>query len=181
MGGEDAGPMLAQLKNEPVNVHVVAGIKGQLMTARMNGFAAGTAPWQTYVDPDDKIVPGIFEKIVKIIEQRKDVAWVACGECVGEQAYRPRDDRPLRVWDLHHLFTFRRDLASKTKRSILLLRGIEVQNAIEYACEHPRGVHLDECGYVWQREKGTISTDAAIPAIDSAALNRKLQALRVLL
>ena len=53
---------LASLKGEPVNIHLVDAVPGNLGRMRLDGFSRGTSPWVTYVDPDDYITPGAFHR-----------------------------------------------------------------------------------------------------------------------
>lgn len=48
------------LLGEPINVHRVEGIPGDYVTARCRAFAVGSAPFVSYVDPDDLVTRGAF-------------------------------------------------------------------------------------------------------------------------
>ncbi len=53
--------LAASLADYPVHVHVMPGVPGHIGRARANGYAAGSAPWKTYVDEDDYVRPNAFK------------------------------------------------------------------------------------------------------------------------
>ena len=60
---------LESLKDEPINLHIVHGFdEWPPYQGRALGFSKGTAPYVSYVDPDDYIVPGAFTKLLAVIE-----------------------------------------------------------------------------------------------------------------
>lgn len=50
------------LKDEPINIHRIDFVDGDIRKARLMGFSKGTAPYVSFVDPDDYVYPGIFAK-----------------------------------------------------------------------------------------------------------------------
>lgn len=61
--GEDPGPMLRQLQNEPVTVRVHPGIPGDVGAARAQALRRGFGEWVSWVDPDDRIEPGLYSRL----------------------------------------------------------------------------------------------------------------------
>ena len=49
---------LASLEDQPVVVHVVAGVEGSVGAGRAKGFALGSCEFVGYVDSDDYVLPG---------------------------------------------------------------------------------------------------------------------------
>ena len=60
---------LESLKDEPVTLHIVQGFyEWPPYQGRALGYSKGTAPYVSYVDPDDYLVPGAFTKLLTAIE-----------------------------------------------------------------------------------------------------------------
>lgn len=62
------------LKDEPINLHVCEGILGDLRTARVNALRKGSNEYVGWVDPDDFIIPGSYQRLLDIIGDKK-FAW----------------------------------------------------------------------------------------------------------
>ena len=59
---------LESLRGEPVTVHSVPGVWGNPpVKKRAEGFALGTAPYVSYVDPDDYVEPGVYTRLLQAI------------------------------------------------------------------------------------------------------------------
>lgn len=57
---------LASLEGQPVNIHIVKGVKERPpKKGRMAGYRLGSAPYQTFVDPDDVVRPGAFAALLE--------------------------------------------------------------------------------------------------------------------
>lgn len=65
---------LESLKDEPITLHICEGIPGNLRLARANAIAKGTNEYIGWVDPDDFIIPGAYERLLHIIGDKK-FAW----------------------------------------------------------------------------------------------------------
>lgn len=64
------------LKNNPINIFHCNGILGDIVNSRYNGFMQGTAPYVSFVDPDDIVLPGAFTKCLEVLEEYPDVCGV---------------------------------------------------------------------------------------------------------
>jgi hypothetical protein len=51
------------LKDEPVNLYVTQGVEGSIGQGRYHAFKLGNAPFVSFVDDDDLVVPGIYSEI----------------------------------------------------------------------------------------------------------------------
>lgn len=60
---------MASLAGHPINVHQLSGIPGNLRQARFNGYSMGTAPYISFVDPDDVVHPGAFASALNTLIQ----------------------------------------------------------------------------------------------------------------
>lgn len=54
----------------PVHVHVLPAVPGHLGQARTLGYSQGTAPYVTYADDDDYLLPEAFEVVADALSQR---------------------------------------------------------------------------------------------------------------
>lgn len=64
---------LASLEGEPVIVHVVEGIDGSVGAGRAKGFALGVCEFVGYVDSDDYVIPGHYEKCLRMLKIKQAV------------------------------------------------------------------------------------------------------------
>lgn len=60
------------LQQQPINVHMVDAVEGDVRAARYNGFSQGTAPYVSFVDPDDYVLPDTFTKCLETIQNSPD-------------------------------------------------------------------------------------------------------------
>lgn len=67
----------ASLASEPINIHLLPPVPNHIGQARAKGFRLGTAPYVSFVDSDDRIIPGIFQKCIDILNtnSKVDVVW----------------------------------------------------------------------------------------------------------
>lgn len=67
---------LESLEGHPVVVHVVEGVEGSVGAGRAKGFALGDCEFVSYVDSDDFVLPGHFEKCLTGLEDHRSVVCV---------------------------------------------------------------------------------------------------------
>lgn len=92
------------LCGEPVNVHRVEGIPGDYVTARCRAFAVGSAPFVSYVDPDDWVMPGAFSHCLwKLADPDVVMVWTD-----SVRAYEDRPPAPVKPYRPHQLIVARR-------------------------------------------------------------------------
>ncbi|WP_123812210.1 hypothetical protein [Ottowia oryzae] len=68
------------LAAQPVCQHWIAGIPGQIGAARAAGFALGDAPFVSFADPDDRIMGGVFAKLLQALQEKPDAPFAWAGE-----------------------------------------------------------------------------------------------------
>lgn len=175
--GEDPTHLLAQLADEPVNVWLCeSGPPAPIGTSRADAFALGSAPWVTYADPDDEIVPGIFRKLAAVLAAYPNATCVGVNEIVrwqGRDTFAPIV-RSMSLLDrLHHLTLLRRDRLSRYTKRGARYAGAELETVAGYLEDYPYLIYLDLPGYVWNRSMGSFSSKA-LEAVDVAALDRGL-------
>lgn len=115
------------LANEPVNIYNVMGTYGDLRDSRTRGFNEGTAEYVSFVDPDDSIIPGVFEKCIAALDANPGICgvytlsniikWVNGKDVITSQIhpYRPwKRARSPMLLEIHQLVVMRRELLIPT-------------------------------------------------------------------
>lgn len=64
------------LRDEPVTVHIIKGVVGDFSAGRISGLSSGTHRWVSWVDPDDYVIPGAYQRLLDIVGSNK-FAWAA--------------------------------------------------------------------------------------------------------
>lgn len=95
---------LASIPRDICNVHVTDGIKGDVGKARVKGYRLGTCEYVSFVDPDDWIEPGTFEKCLAYMEEKN-----ARGVVTEEIVYDYFKDMKYRTRHKHGLSVYRRE------------------------------------------------------------------------
>jgi hypothetical protein len=170
------------LKKEPINIHILPGIPGNILQARINGYRKGTSKYVSFVDPDDKIEPGIFEKILSEIKETSVGLYTQSsiidmhGKTIVEQMakYMPWEFEKMfsSFFQIHQLVVMRRDKIEIVNNNISRF----------YKLPHPYIEHLryvllsclgdwqasPEIGYHWRRNgnKGRLLNGYSISAIE---------------
>lgn len=67
------------LAGHPINIHNLGGISGDVYTTRRMGYLLGSAPYVSFVDPDDIVLPGAFESCLECLEKDPDLAGAYTG------------------------------------------------------------------------------------------------------
>lgn len=179
----DRDRMLAQLATEPVNVHLIEGSDKSLNRSRISGYQSGTAPFVTYVDPDDSIQPGAFHKLAAAIKAFPDCHYFGGNEYVFTENLRrflPFRKSPLVINVLHHLQAMRRGFADvslwgeyesgdfvKGQDHLLYVNAIEKTGGF---------VYIDLPLYDWVRYNPVSVSRATGPMVDFKSLHNRLVA-----
>lgn len=97
---------LESLQDEPIILHRIQGIKEfPPFTKRAEGFACGTAPYVSYVDPDDYVKPGIYKKLLAGITSGDFDAAYGWEQVINNFGLNRLEKLP------HHAFVLKRGLA----------------------------------------------------------------------
>lgn len=172
-------PLLKQLEFEPVRVHLIPGVKGLIGEGRYQGYKRGNSLYKAYLDDDDSIVPGIFDKILECFEQEDRIH----GCCTREQDADTKgiNKFPFRYYDpfhcfhIHHITTYKytaiepyletiRDCpetAEHTLAALLLINNKLIK-------------HVPEVGYIYRRHNIGISSDGIKPFQKSKDIYKQL-------
>jgi hypothetical protein len=179
----DRDRMLAQLADEPVNVHVIQGSDNTLNNSRIRGYQSGVAPFVTYVDPDDMIQPGAFRKLAAAIHAFPDCSYFSGNEYVSTKNLRkflPFKESRIVFNVLHSLQVMRRDCVNpelwNQYGEMDYVRGqgyLVYLDAIEKSGEL---VYLDLPLYDWRRFNPASVSRSAKAVVDFKALHGRLLA-----
>jgi len=161
-------PLEKQMKQEKVNFFTLPG-SSNCGASRLKGFLSGTSPYVGYVDHDDLIQPGIFEKIRQILSQGYD--WVYTDELLiderdnpikpgwssNPELYPPEVLAFVNVNEVeycHHIIVFRRDLIRLDMMFILpQLKELAESYLNKELGRSSNHFHLKEVGYFWRQHK----------------------------
>ncbi len=130
---------LSSLNGQPVNIHIVKGeAEFPAFKARAKGFSKGHAPYVSYVDPDDEVKPGAYEKMLKSygfdLIWGKEEIWV---DGVFKHNYQ---------WP-HHAYCIKRGLALDYPRGAPPVTYAALQKKITSR-------FIDEVFYKWNASAG---------------------------
>ena len=76
---------IASLDGAPIQLHVVPGITGHIGEARAAGFAAGSLPLVSFVDPDDLYEPSAFTQLADALDARPQAVMVYTDEALTDE------------------------------------------------------------------------------------------------
>lgn len=160
------GRCLSSLRDEPVNIHLTEGIKGNTSEARTKAFHIGAAPYVSFIDPDDYIYPGVYSVLLEMLTSNPDAVMAYSDEmlitpegefhCFG-WSINPEpflaENFPIHIHEInghyiHHLRLMRRDavmkcLPLKTKRAPEPVLMSDLYSLGDF-------MHLHELGYAWR-------------------------------
>jgi len=138
---------LISLAAEPVNVHLVPGIKGKVGLARTNAFREGNAPYVAFVDGDDEVIPGAFDAALAVLDSRPDVVSTYCDiQLIGQpdgggyiKAPWDPSSQLQRMAEVHHLHVMRRSAVMPLLEELARWDGWEEYVLMGLLCRY--GVH----------------------------------------
>lgn len=64
------------LDGQPINIHHVNGVDGDMRRARYNGFMTGSAPYISFVDVDDYVMPEVYDRCLTVMQQNPHIGGV---------------------------------------------------------------------------------------------------------
>ena len=166
---------LAELRQdlyaEPVNQHWMEGIDGDLGAARAAGYSAGSAPFVTSADPDDRIMPGTFAALLRALVDNPSAPFAWAGEQMVSEDLQPWDIRP-NVWrggydpflhltrgtHVHGVKLYRRELVMPVLND-MKAAGVCCEFLLDYALAKPYAdlppstwpIHVPMIGRLWRQ------------------------------
>lgn len=148
----------SSLKEEPINIFKIPATKGHVGIGRWKGFNSGNAEYVSFVDDDDYIIPGIFQKCIDVLDANPDKIGVVSKEyrLLNGELLGPTDfDMSWRWIDLakaiHHVVIYRRDMILPYVEKIKDCNNGEMMYLLlEILSEGHQFCMVDEPGYVWR-------------------------------
>lgn len=159
---------LDSLKDEPINLFLCDGIKGNTGSARANAFKQGSSKYVSFVDPDDYIEPGIFSKCLDVLESDNCHVYTTENLVDSKGGFIRHGIQGDIKWSfenmresyvlVHHLAVYQRDSVEKNLHFIENI-NILVEYMMNLLCSLDAPfVHVDEIGYYWRMLKKDRST-----------------------
>lgn len=154
------------LKDEPINLYKIPAVDGDIGQGRYQGFHSGSGEYVSFVDDDDYIVPGTYQKLIDLLDANPDAIGAFCKEqtLVDDEivtpAYRKLDD-DYPWWKLfmhiHHIVIFRRELVMPYVDYIYpdCKIGGPVAMVVKILSDGHKFACLDEYGYVWRQHNNS--------------------------
>lgn len=93
---------LASLVGAPIRLHVLSGLRGRLGQARAAGFAQGTLPLVSFVDPDDRYEAGAFARLADALDACPAAVLAYTDETLMDAQGRPLGLRRLAYSAFQH-------------------------------------------------------------------------------
>lgn len=140
--------IIETLSKEPVNVHIVdvdeIGNEGSM---RIKGMRQGTAEWVGWVDADDELIVGAYQKL---LDNKGATPFVWSNELVKQFNSSGKVVSTSVYKEPHHMMIIHRD--------ILDLEALAAKKRLfgtitEFHKFKSIGTHVNEIGYVWNRHR----------------------------
>ena len=152
------------LKDEPIALHLIPGVAGDVGIGRWNGYHTGDAEFVSFVDDDDVVIPGIFEKCYQALDENPDAIGVHTREWIYESGAMTLSQipNPNWTWDryfffVHHVVVYRMervmpygDAAKECKV------GFEHFMNMQIMMDGHRFHYIEDVGYIWRGHSGSI-------------------------
>lgn len=78
----------ASIEGAPIQLHVLPGIPGRIGEARAAGYAQGTLPLVSFVDPDDLYEPSAFTQLADALDACPQAVMAYTDEALTDEAGR---------------------------------------------------------------------------------------------
>lgn len=156
------------LENHPINIFHCDGIQDNITKARYQAFQKGSAPYVSFVDPDDIVMPGAFQKCLDVIEQYPEVCGVyTLSELIDKDGKVLKIIHPFREWSLevmekgkpteiHQLVVMRREDVMniyETRYDELPIIRFEMIRLYEFLGKIKPWKAIDFIGYQWRQHR----------------------------
>lgn len=150
--------LAASLIDQPCTVQWCDGILGRIGEARYRALQRGDAPYVSYADPDDIVLPGAIAACEAMLDADPTLAAVATME-----RYMTEDGRLLSVVDERHYTPGAHYAGVLHVHHLLVARRAPALAA----AEHMRGLHI-KAEYVWTRALAQLGRIARCPVVGYA-------------
>lgn len=167
--GRFSASCLGSLSGEPVNVHTMVGVRGHIGCGRMAGFALGGAPYVSFVDDDDAVIPGSFQACLTALESDPNAIGAfpdeiiidEDGNTIGPGISTGSDwsiNRQITLMPfVHHGVVMRRDAVTPLLPYLANWPTFPEQILFGLLAITGRWIHIPQPGYQWRVHPGQAS------------------------
>ncbi len=159
---------LSSLETEPVDIHIIQGTKGHIGKGRAAGFAAGDSPFVSFVDPDDYVHPGAFQRALLHLYEHPEVSVVCSAERVVDENdnfiqdntfLKNEKDKKHFFAHVHHLVVARRACIEPYLKFVAdIPQRAEFCLWAEMANDGHKFGYVDSVDYTWRAREGSART-----------------------
>lgn len=136
---------MESLKDEPITLHICEGIMGDLLTARINAISKGSHEFVGWVDPDDLVIPGAYQRLLDMIGDR-NFAWASEEVWYMDDSLTEIKMKTIRRTP-HHMHIIRRNAITEE----FIRKGTMSHEPDAWVNKLvPTGIFDDNVGYVWR-------------------------------
>lgn len=159
-----ANECVQSLMNEPVNVFHLDGVIGDVRQGRYLGYQQGNSPYVSFIDPDDVVYPGTFQKCIDVLDANPDCCGVYTISDIEFEDGQKRLIHPYHNWtpmvqytnilEIHQIVVMRREFVlicyNEHYDDMPLTAYHEVYSFLRLATYKP-WVAVDYVGYMWRK------------------------------
>lgn len=161
---------ISSLADAPIRLHVLPGIRGDLLGARKRGIAIGDLPYVSWADPDDVYFASAFDACADALDSDPSVVMVYTAETVfsGNRAvrynrseYNPHLHRS-NAEHVHGVIVIRREIALGAMKRIPpdpIYPEWAITQAVAMA---GRVLFIDTPGRCWRQHRGQYTKSTII-------------------
>ena len=112
------------LKGHPINIHNLDGVVNNMWEGRCRGYRLGTAPYVSFVDPDDIVMPGAFQACLDALESEPEVGGAHTNSAIIDEEGNITRKRMIRE-------DYRMTIARHRVHQIAVMRRPVLEKAME--------------------------------------------------
>lgn len=142
---------IESMRDDPINLHIVEGIDGDITTSRQQAYLLGQSPFVCRVDSDDLVLKGLFSSAIEVLQNQPEVAATFCHEYITDEFLNIDLKKIGRK--PHHGVVYRRSILEKYLNNIpkgylypdgFLINHVQLNHKV---------IEIQEPYYVWRRHK----------------------------
>ena len=173
------------LKDEPITLHRIPAVEGDTAIGRWKGYRSGNAEFVSFVDDDDYVIPGVYERCIKALDEDKRKIGVHTREWHLRGDRMTLSDIPDPEWPwyryffyVHHVVVYRREWVMPYVDEVRECKvGSEHFMNLRIMQDGHRFAYLEEPGYVWRIHEDSIRSFGTTPGFKERA-ERMIRAAR---
>jgi len=143
------------LNNDSIDLHFSDAIEGRLGLARKNAYLLGDNDWVSLVDFDDQIRSGAFTRLLGYLSDDLSALYTnhsiynQQGKYIGNWFSEVADDGYSKIYQMHHLIVFRRDILEEVLPMLDDLVSSESYPMNIHAISKGKVLGLNQVEYDW--------------------------------